>query len=171
MNNQASVTRLKLSCFLAITASLSVGLYGEENPLLGKWWVIAIRSTYDPGPAPVREYTILESYGDDGLSFTSHAVMSDKSVTQRAWTAKFDGRDYPVSGDPYCDAVVLKRINVRTLMLVYKSKGSLVRTEVMEISQDGAHMALVRLGLDPQGAAVNDTLVSEREYHWEVHAR
>ena len=59
------------------------------------------------------------------------------------WTAKFDGKDYPVKKGNRADSVSLKQINGRTIEASYKLHGYLIRVDKLTVSDDGKTMTNV----------------------------
>jgi len=53
------------------------------------------------------------------------------------WTGKFDGKDYPVTGDSTQDARAYRKIDDRTMELTYKLNGKTTETDRWELSADG----------------------------------
>ena len=54
------------------------------------------------------------------------ATDKDGKPTHNEWTGKFDGNDYPVTGDPNTDTRSLKRIDAHTLGLTGKKAGKVL---------------------------------------------
>lgn len=69
---------------------------------------------------------------DDGLSMTA--------PTGESFDAKFDGKDYPVKNDVPGTAVVLKKINDRTIEQTIKRDGKVLYVNTMVVSTDGKTM-------------------------------
>ena len=59
------------------------------------------------------------------------------------WTARFDGKDYPVKRGYQADSVSLKRVNDRTIEVTYKLHGYLTRVDKLTVSDDGKTMTNV----------------------------
>jgi hypothetical protein len=55
----------------------------------------------------------------------------------RGYTAKYDGKDYPYTGDSTYDAVSLTSSNPYVIDAVLKKDGKIVQTTHTEISKDG----------------------------------
>ena len=56
--------------------------------------------------------------------------------------SKFDGRDYPVQGEPH-HTVSLKRVNSDTIEQTEKQDGDVLRIIRMTVSKDGKSMNVV----------------------------
>jgi hypothetical protein len=50
---------------------------------------------------------------------TANGVDAKGKSTHNQWTGRFDGKNYPVTGDPNSDARSYKKINDRTLELTH----------------------------------------------------
>ena len=51
--------------------------------------------------------------------------------------AKFDGKDYPVSGDPSFDSVSVERKSDRLIKVLWKNKAKVLYAAEVSVSQDG----------------------------------
>ena len=54
-----------------------------------------------------------------------------------SYEAKFDGKDYPVTGDPSSDSVSYQRINANTLKGKTKKDGKVATDATIVVSKDG----------------------------------
>jgi hypothetical protein len=110
-----------------------VALAQSTSPLVGTWKLNVAKSK-----APFKSGTsVIESVGD-GIKFTVDLVGADGAKSHWGFTAKFDGKDVPVTGDSmYGDTVAVTRINERTLQIVGKYKGKPSTTHTITVSADG----------------------------------
>src|SRR5499425_913945 len=112
----------RLSLALCSILLLAVAVHATDN-FLGTWTLNVAKSKYDPGPAPKGQTTILETVADGATKERGDRVNADGSRTQWEWTAKFDGKDYAVKGDPDRDTVSLKKIDDNTIEVTNKKDG------------------------------------------------
>lgn len=82
----------------------------------------------------------VNSISDNGLSTTFQGTadglkMSD--LNGESYDAKFDGKDYPIQGDPGHTLVSLKRIGNDTIEETDKRNGKVVGVSKMTVSPDG----------------------------------
>src|SRR5262250_3105792 len=126
----------RLSLALCSILLLAVAVHATEN-FLGTWTLDVAKSKYDPGPAPKSQTTILESVADGATKERGDRVNPDGSRTQWEWTAKFDGKDYPVKGDPDRDTVSLKKIDDNTIEVTNKKDGKVTNTMKIVVAKDG----------------------------------
>ena len=75
--------------------------------------------------------------------------------------AKFDGKDYPFTGNPDADVIALKHIDANTIETVSKLKGKVTLTVRGVVSSDGKTMTLTQTGKNAQGAEVKNVLLFE----------
>ena len=89
--------------------------------------------------------------------------MVKASPPHNEWTGKFDGKDYPVTGDPTSDARSYKQVNDRTLELTVKKGGKVTITGKIVISADGKSRTLTASGKDSMGMKVESTSVYDKQ--------
>jgi hypothetical protein len=73
--------------------------FAQDDPLVGTWVLNVAKSKYTPGPPPKQQTTIFEAEGQ-GLKVTTKGTDSAGEPTMTAYTANYDGKDYPVTGNP-----------------------------------------------------------------------
>jgi hypothetical protein len=77
---------------------------------------------------------------DNGLMITYKMTadgLSMSAPTGESYTAKFDGKDYPMKGDPGTDMVALKRIDTSAFEETIKKNGKVVGVNRISIAPDG----------------------------------
>src|SRR2546423_721911 len=104
MRNRAALLVMML---LVMCSGLSAA---DEDPLMGTWKLNPAKSKYDPGPPP-KSLIRKHEPAPDGIKVTSNAIRQDGKTTHFDFTAKFDGKYYPVSGEGNRDEMALKRID------------------------------------------------------------
>jgi hypothetical protein len=83
---------------------------------------------------------------ENGLSVTYKSSGDEFSMsdpTGASYTAKLDGKDYPVKGDYGYNAVSLRRIDERTIEETDKRDGKVVWVTKLTVSADGKKMMAV----------------------------
>src|SRR5260370_24620550 len=102
---------MRIATILAML-TLGANLWAAD-PALGTWKLNGAKSKYSPGPAP-KSATITYEETADGIKRTGENVDAEGKTTSFTYTAKYDGKEYPVSGSDDFDTIVLKRINDNT---------------------------------------------------------
>ena len=75
------------------------------------------------------------------LSFKSTADgLSMSTRTGQSYTAKFDGQEFPVAGDPRGTMVSLKRVNANTIVETDTQNGKVVEVDRWTVAPDGKTM-------------------------------
>jgi hypothetical protein len=128
---------------------------------LGTWRLDVERSTFSPGPAHKSQMRTLEQV-DDAQSLLNETITADGVRLLIRYTARFDGREYPVTGSPLGDAIVLRRIDGRTVEATVKKNGVTVVVDTRVVSLDGNTLTIAQVGTFPNGQPVNNVLVFER---------
>ena len=77
--------------------------------------------------------------------------------------AKFDGKDYPFTGNPNADTVALKRIDSHTIETQWKKGGKPTITVRTTISKDGKTRTSTQTGKNAQGQDVNNVVIYEKQ--------
>jgi hypothetical protein len=79
------------------------------------------------------------------------------------WTGNFDGKDYPVTGDPNSDQRSYTKIDDRTLGFNFKKGGKRIASGRIEVSIDGKSRTVTISGVDSTGKKVTSTSVYDRQ--------
>ena len=107
---------LTLAVFFA-----GVVVCSADNPHMGTWKLNEAKSKHGPG-APKKNTVVYEAAGDS-VKVTIGGTDRDGNSTHNEWTGKFDGKDYPVTGDPNEDTRSLTKIDDHTLGFNVKKSG------------------------------------------------
>ena len=127
------------------------------DPLMGTWTLDVSKSKFSPGPGP-KSITLTFSETADGVKQVSDVVSSDGQTVHHEFTAKADGKDYPVSGLPTADSVSLTRKG-SARSRVDKKDGKVVMTYEGVISPDGKTFTVQTRGTNAKGQPVRNTVV------------
>jgi hypothetical protein len=153
---------------LLVTVALACGgsavaLAAEAASLLtGTWNLNLAKSRFDPGPPPKSDS---RTYVDSaqGVTVTVNIVTASGSTIAEHSSYAYDGKDYPITGNPREDALSLKRVNERTTIITQKLSGNVVGTETRVISADGRVMTISSKGTDAKGAPFERVAVYDKQ--------
>lgn len=120
---------------VALGAIASLAAAQGTDRLTGTWVLNVAQSTF-PGTPPVRQTTVLEAVAG-GLHEKVERVNADGSTTRWELRAKYDGRDYPVTGDPTRDTAALSRDAAGLVSIVNKRAGAVVSRMRIVVAPDG----------------------------------
>jgi hypothetical protein len=79
------------------------------------------------------------------------------------WTGKFDGKDYPLTGDPTADTRSYTKVNDHTLTLENKKGGSVVTSGRIVVSADGKTRTLTASGKNAEGKKVTSKAIYDKQ--------
>src|SRR5262249_1429790 len=151
---------------LAITLAVSVlmleAVAQAADHQVGTWKLDVAKSKYSPGPGP-KESTLKIESQPDGLKFTIDAVDAEGKSIHYELSPKYDGKDYPVTGNPDADMISMKKIDDNTIETVSKKGGKPVLTVRSVVSKDGKARTSTWKGTTAKGQKVNNTLVYTRQ--------
>jgi len=128
----------------------------------GTWKMNPAKSKYSPGPAP-KSTTVKVEADEQGVKIDAEIINADGSPTHVQYDAKFDGKDYPVTGIPYADAVSVKRIDANTVEATMKKGGQVTMTVTTKVSKDGKTRTSTFKGKDTEGHDVLNVVVSDKQ--------
>jgi hypothetical protein len=125
--------------FVTLLAIGSAVASAQSDPRIGKWKVNLAKSKYELGPAPKSDMRTYEATAD-GTKTTVETTPANGSPTTATFTAKFDGKDYPISGGGPFDMISMKRVNGTTTEVTLKKDGKVVQHVRAVVSKDGRTM-------------------------------
>jgi hypothetical protein len=96
------------------------------------------------------------------VKYTLKGIDAEGKPTLVQYTAKYDGKDYPVTGAQDFDAIALKRVDAVTAQATLKKGGKVTQTTTRVVSKDGKTLTLTTTGTNAKGQAVNNVLVFDK---------
>src|SRR6187399_642683 len=127
----------------------------------GTWVLNVGKSSYSPGKPPMSQTTKLETL-KDGIREVVDRVNADGTTTHWDFTAKFDGKDYPIMGDPDRDMASVKKVDEYTLEVVNKKAGKVTTSMILLVSKDGKSRTNTVSGKNAAGVAINNSLFFDK---------
>jgi len=116
---------------------LSTGVLAEDLGV-GIWKRDAARTTIASVPYPEATMDMVKIEPvDNGVKFSWNTVDRQGKAIHGEFAAKYDGKDYPIKGNPDADTVSVRRIDDKTVDYLYKKGGKEVLSERAVVSRDG----------------------------------
>ena len=128
---------------------------------IGTWKLNEAKSKLSP--TSPKNHTVIYEAAGDSTKVTVHGTSSDGTEIHDEWTGKFDGKDYPVTGNPASDARSYKRIDARTLEFAVKKDGKVTVTGRVVVSADGKSRTVTTTATDASGKKVTNTGVYDKQ--------
>jgi hypothetical protein len=85
------------------------------------------------------------------MKCTVDGIDESGKSSHNEWICKFDGKDYPVAGDPTSDARSYTMVNERTYDIAEKKNGKVVGRVQIVVSPDGKSRRVTIRGTTPEG--------------------
>jgi hypothetical protein len=148
-----------LTC-LMLFAGLTM-CFAAANPTLGTWKLNEAKSKLVAGMP--KNITVVYTAAGDSIKGAIDGVDGQGKPTHNEWTGKFDGKDYPVTGDPASDMRSIKQIDEHNYDLTVKKGGKVTMTGKAVISADGKTRTVTVNGMDPTGKKVTATYVYDKQ--------
>ncbi|HLB92617.1 MAG TPA: hypothetical protein VJK27_09770 [Terriglobales bacterium] len=147
---------LKLAVLCLVTGALAFA-----SPMMGTWKLNEAKSKVPAGTAK-NTMAVYEAAGDN-VKVTVDGVDADGKPTHNEWTGKFDGKDYPLTGDPQSDTRSYKIIDAHTTELTNKKGGKVTISGRVVISADGKSRTLTVSGTDAMGKKISSTTYYDKQ--------
>ncbi len=129
---RAMIRHLKL---LFVIWALSLAVFAAESPFSGTWKLNLAKSKLPP-PAPQSDIAKVDA-DDNGLKLLEDITDDKGQPLKISVETKFDGKDYPVTGDPSSDSISYRRVSANTLKSTSKKGGKITSKATIVVSQDG----------------------------------
>lgn len=154
MKARATVLTLVL-CFVGVALCIAA------DGFMGTWKLNEAKSKIGPG-APKNSTVVYEAAGDS-VKVTIDGTDSEGKPLHSEWTGKFDGNDYPVTGDPSVDMRSIKKVDDHTLTATQKKDGKVTTTARIVLSADGKTRTVAASGTDGKGKKISSTAAYDKQ--------
>jgi hypothetical protein len=108
-----------------------------DDPFTGTWVLNLSKSNIPPPFTAAKSQIVHLAINGSDFEIREEVVTdSDEKLTIHA-KAKFDGKDYPITGTPAVDTIAAERVDRNTIKAVWKKDGKVVMKETAVVSPDG----------------------------------
>src|SRR5262245_28450803 len=132
-----------------------------DDPQMGTWKLNEAQSKLTPGTTKINT-VVIEAAGDN-VKVTVDGTNREGKSMHNEWTGKFDGKDYPVTGNPDADMRSYKKIDDRTLEVTVKKDGKVTTHGRTVVSADGKSRTLTMTGSDTEGKKFTNKTVYDKQ--------
>jgi hypothetical protein len=152
--------------FKAIFAALVLCLAAAavcfaDDAFTGTWKLNEAKSKMTAGMN--KNTTVTYEASGDSVKITLDGVGADGKATHDEWTGKYDGKDYPVTGNSMTDTRAYKKVNDHTLEATGKKDGKVVLSAKITVSADGKTRTVVVTQTGADGKKSTGTAVYEKQ--------
>lgn len=134
--------------------------FAADGPMMGTWKLNEAKSKIAPG-AP-KNHTVVYSAAGDQIKVTVDGTDAEGKSIHTEWTGKFDGKDYPVTGDSTSDTRSYKMEGKNTLEMTNKKDGKVAATGTLVVSADGKTRTVTINFTDAKGAKMTSVAVYDK---------
>jgi len=145
----------------AICLIASAAFAASTDAFMGTWKLNASKSKLSESGA--KNETVTYEAAGDQIKVTIEGTQADGSNTKTEWTGKFDGKEYPSTGNPNEDMRSCKQIDDRTLHVVSKKNGKVGLTAHVVIAADGKSRTVTVHGTDAKGKKYTSVAVYDKQ--------
>jgi hypothetical protein len=153
----------KRAILLGVAAVLAMGAvcFAADDANMGTWKLIEAKSKFSAGAT--KNNTVVYSAAGDSVKVTVDGMTGDGTAVHDEWTGKFDGKDYPVTGDPAYDSRSYTRVDANTLAMTLKKGGKVVGKGRITVSADGKTRTVTLSMTDAMGKKMSSTTVYDKQ--------
>jgi hypothetical protein len=140
---------------------VSAAVCVAADAFIGTWKLNEAKSKIGAG-SPKLTTVVYEAAGDN-TKVTVDGTDGEGKPTHSEWTGKFDGKDYPVTGDPSTDTRSYKKVNDHTLTFSNKKSDKVTISGRVLVSTDGKTRTVTTNGTAPNGTKFTSTAVYDKQ--------
>jgi predicted nucleic acid-binding protein len=158
-------TRMILVTLVVCLAAAAAN--ADDNPFMGTWKLNLLKSKIlnQDGirRVPLTKSTVTYELVRNQVKVTDDDTFTDGHSMHMEWIGKFDGKDYPVTGDPTADTWSYKKLNDHTLIFTTKKDGKIQAIRHMTVSADGKTRTSTGTRTDASGKTASVTAIYEKD--------
>ena len=152
--------RMWFAMFVVLFAAVAVCV-AADDATVGTWKLDEGKSKLVAGMP--KNTTVVYTAAGDSMKVTVDGVDASGKAIHNEWTGKFDGKDYPLTGDTTADARSYKKIDAKTLELTNKKAGKVIFSGHIVISADGKTRTVTISGTGPDGKKLTSVAVYNKQ--------
>ena len=158
----------RLIFVITLAAMIALVIPGRQasaqnaDPLNGTWHLNLDKSKFRSGPVP-KSQTRTYEVSADSVKQSIDGVDSQGKPVRSRFTAKYDGKDYPVTGNPDADTIAVTRTGPYSGRSTLKKDGKVVQQTIRTVSKDGKTLTLANRGTNSKGAKIDQDLVFDKQ--------
>jgi hypothetical protein len=128
---------------------------------MGTWKLNEAKSKIAPGGA--KNTTVVYEAAGDMVKITVDGVDAAGKPVHHEWTGKYDGQDYPVTGDPTSETRAYKTAGDRAMTFTAKKGGKVVTTGRVVVAADGKSRSVNTTTTDSNGKKIHSIAAYDKQ--------
>ena len=142
-------------------AAIGVAYAASTDVFMGTWQLNEAKSKLPSGAT--KNSTVTYSVSADSVTCTIDGTDATGQPLHTSWTGKFDGKSYPVTGDPSTDMRSYRLISSRVLSAVEFKGGKVVGRARVVVSDDGKTRTVTVHNTGANGATITTISVYDKQ--------
>lgn len=140
---------------------VGIACLAAEDSNVGSWKLNESKSKIPAGAS--KNTSVVYTAEGDSYKCVVDGVDGQGNPAHNEWTGKFDGKDYPLTGDPNADTRSVQKVDDRHYKLANKKDGKTVVDGTITYSADGKTRTVTTHGTDAKGKKVSTTFVYDKQ--------
>jgi hypothetical protein len=138
--------RAALSSLAAFLVVGALCLAADVN--MGVWKLNAAKSKFGEGAA--KATTVTYEMAGENVKVTVDGMDKDGKAVHNVWVGKYDGKDYPVTGDAPYDSRAYTKVDDHNVSMVVKKGGKVIANGTISVAPDGKSRTVKVKATDPK---------------------
>ena len=152
-------TKTILASLVVFLAGIALCVAADLN--MGTWKFNEAKSKLSPGAT--RNNTVVYEAAGDSVKITVDGVDNEGKPAHNVWTGKFDGKDYPVTGDPTSDTRSYASVDANTLAMSVKKAGNETVTGRIVVAANGKSRTVTTSRTDSNGVKISSMAAYDKQ--------
>lgn len=153
--------KIALLTVAVLFAAVGICYAAAADVFMGTWQLNEAKSKTAAGGA--KNSTVVYTMEGDNIKCTIDGTDATGQPLHSEWTGKFDGKDYPVTGDPESDMRSYRIVSAHTLSAVDKKGGKVINTARVTVSADGKSRTVTVHATDAKGMKTTIVAVYDKQ--------
>ena len=151
----------RMRMLLSVVALFMVAIcFAANNLEMGTWKLNEAKSKMT---GTTKNTTVIYEAVGDSVKVTVDGTDAYGKPMHNEWTGKYDGKDYPVTGDPTSDMRAYTRVNDHTLDMTVKKDGKVTLTGSVVLAPDDKSRTVTIKGTDVAGHKIDSVLGYDKQ--------
>ncbi|HEY4742017.1 MAG TPA: hypothetical protein VIH76_15580 [Candidatus Acidoferrales bacterium] len=155
------MTKRAILVMLVAIFAVAVAGFAADDANMGTWKLNEAKSKFPDGAT--KNNTVVVEAAGGSIKVTIDGVTGDGKAFHSEWTGHYDGKDYPVSGDPGYDMRSYKKVDDHTLTATLKKDGKVIGMARIHVTPDGKTGSVEANATDAMGKKMTSKAIYDRQ--------
>ena len=132
-----------------------------QAPQMGTWKLNEAKSKIPAGV--MKNTTVVYEMAGDSIKVSTDGTDATGKPLHTEWTGKFDGKSYPITGDPSSDSRSYTKVNDHTLNITNKMGAKVTTSGRIVVAANGKTRTITTSGTNAAGKKVSVVGVYDKQ--------